>query len=177
MPKPTPVSALGSAAAAALVVGELTKANPVPTPSMPPATMNGEAPAPKVERKSTESSMVERPARISGRTPTRSERRPATGERMASEIAPGVNASAAAPLGSSLTVEMRSGMKTRLETLESMEKNPTSTAATKPGFSKSDGETNGWAEALIRQVKPAAARGAATKLPQDVIEPNPATSP
>src|SRR4051812_18163874 len=110
---------------------------------MPAATTIGGAPAPKVERKRTESSMTERPAKMGGFMPTRSERRPATGERMASEIAPGVNASAAEPLGSSLTVEMRSGMKTRLETFASIEKNPTITAATKPVFLKSDGETNG----------------------------------
>src|ERR671916_2493141 len=116
---------------------------------MPTATTMGEAPAPKVERKSTESNMAMRPAKTGALKPMRSERRPANGARMAKAAAPGVNASAADPLESSLTVEMRSGTKTRHETLASIEKNPTITAATKPVFSNRDGETNGWGELVI----------------------------
>src|SRR5918999_5449348 len=175
MPSPTPVSACGSAVAAALVVGELTKANPVPRPSIPAATTIGDAPAPKVERKSTESSIAERPAKTGALKPMRSERRPATGARMAKAAAPGVNASAAAPLESSLTVEMRSGTKTRLETLASMEKEPTIVAATKLVFLKRAGETKGRAAVVMRRAKPAATSAAPTKLPQEVTEVNPAT--
>jgi hypothetical protein len=81
---------------------------------------------------------------MGGLIPIRSERRPANGERMARAMAPGVNASAAAPLESSLTVEMRSGMMTRHETFASIEKNPTATAATKPVFRKrSERRTDG----------------------------------
>src|SRR5918997_6034917 len=173
MPSPTPASSRPSVAAAALVAGELTKANPVPRPSIPTATTRGDAPAPKVERKSTESSIAERPAKTGALKPMRSERRPANGARMAKAAAPGVNASAAAPLESSLTVEMRSGTKTRLETFASMEKEPTIVAATKPVFLKSDGETNGWEAVVMRQAKPTAARAAPTKLPQEVTEANP----
>jgi hypothetical protein len=158
-----------------LVVEELEKANPVPTPSMPTATTTGEAPAPKVERKRAESSITRRPAKMGGLKPIRSERRPAIGERRAKEIAPGVNASAAAPLESPLTDEMRSGMKTRLETLASIEKNPTTTAATKPVFLKRLGETNGWEASAMRWAKPTAASAATSKQPQDVTEPKPAT--
>src|SRR5918993_80959 len=175
MPSPTPASLRPSVAAAALVAGELTKANPVPRPSMPTATIMGDAPAPKVERKSTESSIAERPAKTGALNPMRSERRPANGVRMAKAAAPGVNASAAAPLESSLTVEMRSGTKTRLETFASMEKKPTIVAATKPVFLNRDGETKGCMAVLIRHTKPAAARAAPTKLPQEVNEVNPAT--
>jgi hypothetical protein len=90
-----------------------------------------------------ESSIPRRPAKIGGLAPTRSERRPATGERRARATAPGANTSPATPLDSPLTEEIRSGTKTRLETFASMEKNPTITAATKPVLLKSVGETNG----------------------------------
>src|SRR5919112_3555810 len=152
MPRPTPASACGSAAAAALVVGELAKANPAPTPSMPAETTMGEAPAAKVERKRAASNITARPAKMGGLMPIRSERRPANGERTARAMAPGVNAKAAALLGSSLTVEIRSGMMTRQETLASIEKNPTTTAATKPVFRKRFGETNGWGALVMRRV-------------------------
>jgi hypothetical protein len=96
---------------------------------------------------------------------------------MARAMAPGVNASAAAVLGSSLTVEMRSGMMTRHETFASIEKNPMATAATKPVFRKRFGETNGWGAVVIRRVKPAAASADPMKLPQEEAESNPTTSP
>src|ERR687893_2055979 len=109
--------------------------------------------------------------------PILSESRPATGERIARAIAPGVSTKPVAAGESPLACETSSGTVTRHETLTSMEKKPTSTAATYPRFRKRPGETNGCSAAVILHAKPAAASVAPTKLPHDEGEPNPAPCP
>ena len=68
-------------------------------------------------------------------------------------------------------------METRQETLTSMEKYPTITAATYLRFLKRRGRHEGFSALVIRQAKPAAASAAPAKLPQEEGEPNPATCP
>src|SRR5215212_9991123 len=177
MPRPAPTSSGPRAEAAALIFGEFARANPVPTPSMPSDAITGVAPAPKVEMESMESSMVTSPANMSGRTPILSDHRPASGEIMASATAPGVSTSPACPGESQLTSETSSGTKTSADTLASMQKYPTTTAATYALFLKSAGETKGSVALLMRQPKPAAATTDPAKLPQDPAEPKPETWP
>src|SRR5919202_4748130 len=158
MPKPTPTSERSRAAAAALVAGELTQANPTPIPNIPAATTGGGDPGAKVERKRTESSMIVRPEKIGIRTPTRSESRPASGERTARDMAPGARTSPADSDGRPLTCETKSGIETKHEMLVSMVKNPISTAATNARFSKRSGDTNGWVALVMRHANRTAAR-------------------
>src|SRR3712207_8103445 len=66
---------------------------------------------------------------------------------------------------------------TKHETLTSMERNPTITAATYPWFLKRAGETKGCAAFVIRQANPAAASADTAKLPHEETDPNPATCP
>ena len=98
--------------------------------SIPSETITGVALPPNVEIESTESSMVASPVNMSGRTPILSDHRPASGEIMASATAPGVSTSPACPGESPLTSETSSGTKTSADTLASMLKYPTTTAAT-----------------------------------------------
>src|ERR671914_1890115 len=177
MPRPAPTSSGPRAEAAALTLGELARANPAPMPSMPSETTTGAAPAPKVEIESTESSMVASRVNMRGRPPILSDHRPASGEIMASATAPGVSTSPACPGESPLTSETSNGTKTSADTLASMQKYPTTTAATYSLFRNRSGETKGSAALLIRQPKPAAARAEPAKLPQELAEPNPETCP
>src|SRR3712207_8675219 len=96
-------------------------------------------------------------------TPTLSERRPAQGERIASATAPGASTIPVAAGESPLTCETRSGTMTKHETLTSMERNPTLTAATYLWFMIRVGETKGCVAFVIRQANPSAARAAAAK--------------
>jgi hypothetical protein len=109
--------------------------------------------------------------------PILSESRPAMGERIASAMAPGVRTRPVAAGESPLACETSNGTITRHETLASMEKKPTSTAATYPRLRKIPGETNGFSAVVILHAKPAAASAAPTKLPHDEGEPNPAPWP
>src|SRR5918994_709202 len=109
--------------------------------------------------------------------PILSERRPATGERIASAIAPGVSTSPVAAGESPFVWETRSGTRTRHETLASMEKYPTITAATYARFLKRAGETKGCLAVVILHAKPIAESPAPTKLPHDDGEANPAPCP
>src|SRR5215212_9327245 len=130
IPSPAPTSSGPRAEAAALIFGELARANPAPTPSIPSETTTGVVPAPNGEIESTESSIVTSPVNMSGRTPILSDHRPASGEIMASATAPGVSTSPACPGESPLTSETSNGTKTSADTLASMLKYPTTTAAT-----------------------------------------------
>src|SRR5918999_1310586 len=105
--------------------------------------------------------------------PILSESRPAMGERIASAMAPGVSTRPVAAGESPLACETSSGTVTRHETLASMEKKPTSTAATYPRFRNIEGETNGCSAAVILHGKAAAASAEPTKLPHDEGESNP----
>src|ERR671915_1625424 len=102
--------------------------------------------------------------------PILSESRPATGERIARAIAPGVSTRPVAAGESPLACETSSGTVTRHETLTSMEKKPTITAATYPRFRERTGETNGCSAVAILHANPEAASAAPRKLPHDVGE-------
>src|SRR5918997_3175021 len=109
--------------------------------------------------------------------PILSESRPATGERIARAMAPGVSTRPVAAGESPLACETSSGTVTRHETLASMEKKPTSTAATYPRFRKRPGETNGCSAVVILHAKPAAASAAPAKPPHQEGEAKPAPPP
>src|SRR5215210_3218073 len=177
MPRPTPISSRGNVSAVALVLGEVNRAKPAPTPSMPADTKRGEAPAPKAERARSERSITRRPATMGGRVPVRSENRPAAGERRAMITAPGARASPTAAAPSPFTSESISGTRTRLVRLASIPKKPTAAHARYARFLKSAGETKGSGVVFMRHAKRRAKRTAATKEPHEIAAEKPATCP
>jgi hypothetical protein len=114
---------------------------------------------------------------MGGRTPRRSDSRPAAGDSTARATAPGVSTNPVAPGDSPFTSARSSGTTTSAARLANMAKNPTPTAATYPRFRNSAGGTKGCDTWLMRQPKPAAARAMPRKLPQEEGAAKPAACP
>src|SRR5215203_7291798 len=170
MPRPTPLSEDGRAAAAAFALGEVIAVNPSPWPARPAATSIGEAPAATVERKRVEIKTRIRPVRTSRRGPKRSERRPANGERKATIVAPGARTRPMPAAERWSTSESMSGARIRLPRLANIKKNPTPELARNARLRNRRGETKGSGTPLMRATKKTTAARANAKLPQGTGE-------